>query len=290
LSSITIAVSAYPIEPFARLSLWKDKLSRWCEEAARNDAGIVVFPEYAAMEACSVFGEDVSRDLLVSTQRLQAILPELDEWLGALARRLGLVILGPSAPRSLRTDGAPPWTNAALLFLPDGHIGRQEKRILTPWDISPWGLSPGSGQTVFETPAGAIGIAICYDVEFPLQVRRLAEAGADIILTPACTDTAAGACRVQLAARARALENQCVVALSPTVGTAAWSPALDVNTGAAGVFCPPDRGMPADGVVALGGMNTPGWTYGRINLEAIRELRASGEVRTVRDWPLQDRP
>ena len=69
------------------------------------------------------------------------------------------------------------------------------------------------------------GIAICYDIEFPLIAHAMARAGAELILAPSCTDTIAGANRVHVGARARALENQVYVAVAPTVGQAPWSPA-----------------------------------------------------------------
>jgi len=286
-SRLVIASAAYPVELISSLRGYFDKLTSWCEAAARSGAQLLVFPEYGAMEACGIFGETAARDLTGSTIRLQEILPDIDERLSALAERLGVIILGPSAPRSRTADGSPPWTNTARLFLPDGRTASQEKLILTPWDISPWGLSAGCGQTVFETDVGRIGIAICYDVEFPLLARRLAEAGADIILAPSCTDTLAGYWRVRIGAQARALENQCIAVQSPTVGAAGWSPALDINRGAAGVFAPPDRGMPQDGVLALGGLDEPGWTFASVNMDAVRALRAEGEVRTFTDWNRQ---
>ena len=63
-------------------------------------------------------------------------------------------------------------------------------------------------------------------------MRAQVEAGAWLILVPSCTDTVAGYERVRLAAAARAMENQCFVAMAPTVGAAPWSGALDVNRGA----------------------------------------------------------
>lgn len=112
-------------------------------------------------------------------------------------------------------------------------------------------IAPGDGLKVFDTQLGRLGILICYDNEFPMLARRLAEGGADLILAPSCTDTEAGYHRVRIGAQARALENQIAVLQSPTVGLAAWSQALDENIGRAGLFVPPDHGMPKDGVVAL---------------------------------------
>ena len=97
---------------------------------------------------------------------------------------------------------------------------------------------PGEKLNVFETAIGRIGVAICYDSEFPLLVRAMVEAGAEIILIPACTELVSGYHRVRIAAMARALESGCATAVSPTVGNSTWSPAVDYNSGAAGIYVP----------------------------------------------------
>ena len=152
------------------------------------------------------------------------------------------------------------------------------------------GLAAGQGLTVFDTDLGRLGILVCYDNEFPLLARRLAERGADLILAPSCTDTEAGYHRVRIGAQARALENQLAVLQSPTVGLAPWSPALDENLGRAGLFVPPDRGMPGDGVMALSESLDPQrsrWLMCDLDLEAVRRVRQQGQVFTRRDWPEQ---
>jgi predicted amidohydrolase len=138
---------------------------------------------------------------------------------------------------------------------------------------------------VFDTPWGRIGVSICYDVEFPKHVRAQVEAGAWLILAPSCTDTMHGFNRVHYAARARALENQCFVAIAPTVGAAPWSAALDANRGFAGVFGPIDRGFPEDGVLARGALDAPGWVFCTLDPARIARVRAEGAVLNHRDWP-----
>ncbi len=64
------------------------------------------------------------------------------------------------------------------------------------------------GLKAFETSIGKLGILICYDNEFPMLGRRLAEMGVELVLAPSCTDTLAGSYRVRIGAQARALENQ----------------------------------------------------------------------------------
>ncbi|MFN3449288.1 MAG: nitrilase-related carbon-nitrogen hydrolase, partial [Roseococcus sp.] len=175
--------------------------------------------------------------------------------------------------------------NRAPLIAPDGRLAMQEKRQMTRFESERWGVSPGAPPNVFPTPWGLIGIAICYDAEFPKLVRAQVEAGAWLVLVPTCTDTAHGFQRVRIAARARAMENQCFVAVAPTVGGFAASAALDENHGAAGIFGPVDRGFTEDGVIAEGGYDAPGLVLARLDPARIEAVRAEGAVRNHRDWP-----
>jgi predicted amidohydrolase len=88
---------------------------------------------------------------------------------------------------------------------------------------------------------------------------------------------------------ARALEGQCVVVQSPTVGDAPWSPAVDENVGAAAIYGPPDLGFPPTGVLAEGVLNAPGWVMGDVTLEQIRAVRDGGNVFNRAHWPEQEK-
>jgi predicted amidohydrolase len=156
---------------------------------------------------------------------------------------------------------------------------------MTRFETERWGISQGTDPNVFDTPWGRIGISICYDIEFPKHARVQVMAGAWLILAPSCTDTLHGFNRVHFSARARALENQCYVAITPTVGEAPWSAALDVNHGRAGVFGPMDRGFPADGILAEGQMDAPGWVFCTLDPSLIEAVRRDGAVLNHRDWP-----
>jgi predicted amidohydrolase len=91
--------------------------------------------------------------------------------------------------------------------------------------------------------------------------------------------------RVQFSARARALENQCFVAVAPTVGDAPGLATLDENHGFAAVFGPVDRGFPEDGVIAAGAMDAPGWVFADLDFAALDAVRADGAVRNFFNWP-----
>jgi predicted amidohydrolase len=157
---------------------------------------------------------------------------------------------------------------------------------MTRFENERWGVHPSEAGPVVETELGVIGVAICYDSEFPMIVRRQVEAGAELILVPSCTDTLAGYHRVALSCRARALENQCYVAMAPTVGDAPWSQSIDENRGAAAVYGPVDVGFAADGVIAQGELDRAGWVHATLDRGALAAVRADGQVRNHRDWSL----
>jgi len=86
---------------------------------------------------------------------------------------------------------------------------------------------------------------------------------------------------------ARALEGGCATALSATVGESTWSPAIDFNSGAAGVYVPAEASISDTGVLAEGALNAPGWTYATVDPGALDRLADTGEMRNRTDWSLQ---
>ena len=71
------------------------------------------------------------------------------------------------------------------------------------------------------------------------------------------------------------------------VGSVDWSPAVDINRGAAGIFGPPDLGFPEDGVIAQGAIDEPSWVKAVIDLDAIATVRREGQVFNHRHWDEQ---
>ncbi len=283
MARVRIAAAQYPLDALGSLGAYRDKLARWVAEAAGNGAGLLVFPEYGAMEYAAAAGASIAGDLVASLAAVSDALGEMDAAHADLARRHGVHILAASGPSA---RGAGRYVNAARLFAPSGRSGIQEKLIMTPFERG-WGISGGAALNVFATALGCIGIAVCYDSEFPLLVRAEAEAGAEIVLIPSCTEFVSGYHRVRTAALARALENTCVTVLSHTVGDAPWSPAVDRNAGAAGVFVPADHSFSETGILAEGTLNRPQWVYADVDLARLHELKASGEMRNAADWSLQ---
>lgn len=279
MTALRVAAWQYPIEHLASWDAWLAKLEAGFAEARGRGAALCVVPEYAAMELTSLTGGD---DLAAQLDALQPVLPRYLEAYAALARRHGLAIVAGSFPERLASGEV---RNRLRVHTPAG-AAVVEKLQMTRFERERWGVAPGRAQTVIDLGAYRLGVAICYDAEFPLVVRRLVAAGADVIAVPSCTDTPAGYHRVRVACQARALENQCYVVQAPTVGTAPWSIAVDENVGAAGVYGPPDRGFPDDGVIALGAYCEPGWVIADLDLDAIARVRGDGQVLGHRDWDL----
>lgn len=280
---LRIAAAQYPVEALGSWQDYATKLTRWVEQGAECGAGLLVFPEYGAMELASL-DPDTMGDLQGSIAFVSALLPRVDALHADLAARFGVHILAASAPWQA-PDGR--FRNRTRLFAPGGAVGVQDKLIMTRFEREEWGIVGGDDLAVFDTALGRVGVCICYDSEFPLIARAMVEAGAEILLVPSCTDSLHGYHRVRIGAQARALEGQCYAVQAPTVGSADWSPAIDVNRGAAGVYGPPDRGFPDDGVIAMGTLDQPGWVFADLDLAAVRAVRADGGVLNVAHWPEQ---
>lgn len=279
MTSLRIGTLAYQVTGPASFEDYAAKFDALVAEATSHGAELLVMPEYACMElaAAAPGAGDVARELAAVCSRRDSLL----ELFRAAAMRHAVWLL----------PGTLPWAeggrirNRAPLISPDGSVRFQDKSVMTRFESESWNIAPGAPPSVFATPSGPIGIAICYDLEFPPLVRAQIEAGAWLILAPSCTDTLHGFNRVRLSARARALENQCYVVVSPTVGACPSLATLDDNHGYACVFGPVDRGFPPDGVIARGPLDTPGWLFADLDPLRLDGVRREGAVRNHRDYP-----
>ena len=283
MSAFIVAAAQYPID---RLATWSDyaaKLERWVAAAAAGGAALAVFPEYGAMELAALDPATMG-DLAGSLASVASLAPRVDDLHAELAARYGLHILAASIPVR-EADGR--YVNRARLFTPHGRVGAQDKLVMTRFEREQWHVSAGGTLHLFDTDLGLIGITICYDSEFPLLARALVESGCQLLLVPSCTDSLHGYWRVRIGAQARALEGQLIAVQAPTVGIAEWSPAVDINCGAAGVYGPPDLDFPADGVIATGQEGVAQWLFAEVDPARVDRARRDGAVRPVAHWPEQ---
>lgn len=280
---LLVASAQYPIDQPASLDEWEEKIADWTAKGAATGAKLLVFPEYAAIEQAACFGPPVYSDLQKTLHKVAELAASRVQLHVDLARQHNVHILVGSGP-VLKSDGR--FVNAAQLVTPSGLVGEQEKIVMTPFERD-WGISAGGPLRVFETALGKLAILICYDSEFPLLARALAEAGAEVVLVPSCTERVSGYHRVRTGSMARALENTIATVQSPTVGDAPWSPAVDTNEGSAGIYVPSEHDVSDTGVLAEGALSQPQWVTAAIDLDRLRRVRETGEMRNYADWSLQ---
>ena len=78
--------------------------------------------------------------------------------------------------------------------------------------------APGGGSTLIDTPAGVLGLAICYDLRFPALFQALSAAGAEILALPAAFTVPTGRAHWHTLLRARAIETGCFVVAAAQTG------------------------------------------------------------------------
>jgi predicted amidohydrolase len=253
--------------------------------AAEAGARLLVFPEYGSMVLTGLPG--LTTDANDVRAQIAAIQAFRERWLEthlALAEKHGLAIVAASFPWRAE-DGTT--TNRAWLCFPDGRHDFQDKQMMTRFEREQWDIrSGGGGLKIFAVGGVHIAIAICYDIEFPLLVRGAAEAGADLLVCPSNTDGWHGYWRVNTGARARAMENQCYAAMTPLVGSADWTNAIDINVGRTSVFGPIDTGFPEDGILAQG-EKEGGLLIAELFPARLRSVRRHGQNHNFNDWALQ---
>ncbi len=173
--------------------------------------------------------------------------------------------------------------NIGYLCHRNGKVDRYEKIHITPDEASHWGIKGGDMLQVYETDSGKIGILICYDVEFPELPRLLAEQGMQILFVPFLTDTQNAYMRVRCCAQARAIENECYVAISGSVGNLPKVENMDIQYSQAAVFTPCDFAFPSNGVKSEATPNAEMILIADVDLSLLDELHSHGSVRNLKD-------
>lgn len=201
------------LDPVANLATAR----RLLEQAASQGATLAVLPENFA--------------LMAKRERDKRELAETDgdgpiqNALAEAARELRLTLVAGTLP--LRVAGEERVAAASLVYGPDGsRLGRYDKIHLFDVNVpdaaeshrESAGMVPGRGIGVIDTPAGRLGVAVCYDLRFPELFRRMIDAGAEIFVVSAAFTVPTGEAHWHLLLRARAVENLCHLVASAQVG------------------------------------------------------------------------
>lgn len=238
------------------------------------NADFVLFPEFFNAPLMALFDNvdaaDAVRSLAEYTGQVREKMQEM-----AIAYNINIVA------GSMPVYDNHKLYNVSYLLHRDGNVDAQYKLHITPDEQSYWGLQGGNDIRVFDTDAGRIGVLICYDVEFPELSRILADQKMDILFVPYWTDTKNAYLRVRRCAQARAIENECYVVLSGSVGNLPRVENMDIQYSQAAVFSPSDFSFPHDAVVAEATPNTETTLISDLHLDLLKKLRTQGSVRNL---------
>ncbi|MCC6462181.1 MAG: carbon-nitrogen hydrolase family protein [Saprospiraceae bacterium] len=283
--SLTLASAQYPVTFHHSFEAWATHTEAWVQAALPGRPQLLLFPEYGSMELVSLLPPELRTDLRGQVRALDALCADFCAVFAGLARRYGVTLVAPSFPVCV---GEAVY-NRCFVFGPQGRSGYQDKYFMTRFETEDWDVRRAPARLcVFEADWGCFGIQICYDIEFPVGAALLCRAGAQVLLAPSCTETIRGSTRVHVGARARALEQQCFVLVSPLVGEAPWSPAVDLNYGFAALYSTPDRLLPEEGVVAQHPAQQPGWLTHTVDLSVLETVRRDGQTLNFRDQAALD--
>ena len=191
-----------------------DVAARLIEQAAGEGICLAVLPEN-----CAFMGAR-ERDKMQHAEADGR--GPIQERLATLAQRHRLCVVAGTVPLALAED--PDRVAAAcLVYGADGErLARYDKIHLFDVQVSGGSgaqryresasIAPGAwNPVVVPTPAGRLGLSVCYDLRFPELYRALAEQQADLMCVPAAFTERTGEAHWELLLRARAVENQCVV-------------------------------------------------------------------------------
>lgn len=273
-----LATTGYGLENLSSVQQFWDKITLFVQEAKKGGADCLLLPEYAGMDWVFLH-QGVGLEQIVNAQE------SLEDYLKGfqtLAREYDIYI----APGSIFVQSSDHhYRNRCYFFSPEGTFAFQDKMVLTPCERQEGYIQGGDQQSVFKTRFGTVGIAICYDCEFHSITYPLIAAGADYLLLPSYTDTSHGYHRVHLAARARAMENQCFVVHAVALSKVDKSPFFDGEAlGYPGIYGPVDGNFPHDGILIQAPSMSKNAIYKAscplIHLETVRH---SGQVHNYKD-------
>jgi nitrilase len=186
---------------------------RFLSEAARLGAVLAALPENFAF-----MGRDSGDKRAIAEPDGAG---KIQTFLADSARRLGLWIVGGTVPlRSSSGGGDGRVSASSLVYDAAGQrVARYDKMHLFDVDV-PGSVEshresahtvPGRDPRLVDTPAGKLGLSVCYDMRFPELFRVLSRAGADLFVVPAAFTVPTGRAHWETLLRARAIENLCAL-------------------------------------------------------------------------------
>ena len=234
----------------------------------------VLFPEYMSAPLMGLFNDKNPPDAI---RALAGFTSEIRNGLLEMAMSYNINIIAGSMPEYSSHE----LYNVSWLLRRDGTFEAQYKIHVTIDEVSCWGVQGGDALKVFDTDCGKIAVLICYDSEFPELARLATMQGAQILFVPFWTDTKNAYQRVRYCSQARAIENECFVAITGSVGNLPYAENMDIQYAQAAIFSPSDFSFPHDAILAEATPNTEMTLITDVNLDLLKQVRTRGAVRNL---------
>jgi predicted amidohydrolase len=274
--TIRLGLIQWQMRPYSNLKELMQQVEYFVDAVSGYRCDFALFPEFfnapLMAENNHLSESDAIRELAKHT-------PGIVEKFSELSISYNINIISGSMPE-IRNSRL---YNVGYLCRRDGTLERYEKIHVTPDEAKVWGMQGGNEIKVMDTDCGKIGVLICYDSEFPELSRLLADDGMDILFVPFLTDTQNGYSRVSNCSRARAIENECYVAIAGSVGNLPNVHNMDIQFAQSMVFTPCDFAFPTNGIKAEATPNTEMILIADVDIDLLRELNQFGAVRNLRD-------
>ncbi|WP_236975148.1 bifunctional GNAT family N-acetyltransferase/carbon-nitrogen hydrolase family protein [Membranihabitans maritimus] len=274
--NVRLGLIQWQMRPYKSLDGVFQQIEYFVDAVSDYQSDFALFPEYFIAPLMANYNH---LNEAVAIRKLAEYTDEVKSRFIQLAINYNINIITGSMPE-MREDHL---YNIGFLCRRDGTYDQYEKIHVTPDEIQAWGLNGGRQLKVFDTDCGKIGILICYDVEFPELPRLLAQEGINILFVPFLTDTQNAYSRVRYCAQARAIENECYVAIAGSVGNLPRVHNMDIQYAQSMVFTPCDFAFPANGIKAEATPNTEMILIADLDLDLLHQLHKYGSVRNLKD-------
>lgn len=276
-TTVRIGLVQWQMRPYKSIDDVFEQVEFFVDAVSAYQSDFILFPEYFNAPLMAKFNNLGEAQ---SIRKLAKYTDEIRDRFLKLAISYNINIITGSMPYLSENNKL---LNVGFLCRRDGTYETYGKVHVTPDETKSWGLTGGKIVKTFDTDCAKIGILICYDVEFPELSRLLAEDGMQILFVPFLTDTQNAYSRVRVCAQARAIENECFVAIAGSVGNLPRVHNMDIQYAQSAVFTPCDFAFPTDGKRAEATPNTEMILVSDVDLDLLSKLHTYGSVRNLRD-------
>lgn len=263
-----LGVSVVQYAPHDRAGENLRAMEPWVDAAVSAGSHLVVFPEYSHAFSPRLGEQWAARAEFDDGEFVQGLV-------SLSQRHEGIVIIAGVLLRS-PSDERP--ANVQIAVGPEGILARAEKIHL--YDAfgaseSTW-IRPGvlSSPQVVTIGGMAVGMMACYDLRFPEVARRLADAGAEVVVVPAqWVPGPHKAHHFDTLVAARAIETQCFLVASdhPAPHGVGQSQIVDPH-----------------GVMQVKAGETPDILHATLDSAILHEVRASNLMSTARRFGVSE--